>query len=267
MGEVIDDRKTAPPAEMTLVDRNGNHKEVIIASVPITHDGEPAAQIVIKDVTELKEREYELQRQRDQLDEFASIVSHDLRNPLEVLRGRLDLAREECDSEHLDAAMETQERMATLVDDLLRFARVGERAVEEEPLDLETVATAAWQNVATPDATLTVESTPTLEGDPNRVAELLENLFSNAIEHGGEDVTVTVGRLDGGFFVGDDGTVIPPAERADVFEYGYSSSDEGTGIGLAVVKQIAGAHDWTIDVCESSAGGTRFEFRTADPGE
>ncbi|MFB6078318.1 MAG: sensor histidine kinase, partial [Halarchaeum sp.] len=96
--------------------------------------------------------------------------------------------------------------------------------------------------------------------DPSRLGQLFENLFRNAVEHGGDDVTVTVGDLDDGFYVEDDGPGIPADEREVVFEPGYSNEADGTGLGLAIVEQTAAGHDWTLTVSESSAGGARFEI-------
>jgi signal transduction histidine kinase len=90
----------------------------------------------------------------------------------------------------------------------------------------------------------------------------LENLFRNAIEHGGSDVTIRIGPLKGdtGFYVSDDGVGISPDHREDVFESGYSTARNGTGLGLAIVEEVATAHEWDVRLVESTHGGTRFEF-------
>lgn len=93
---------------------------------------------------------------------------------------------------------------------------------------------------------------------------MLENLFSNAVTHAGADVAVTVGALDGGFYVADDGPGIPEDVRGTVFEAGHSTEEDGTGFGLAIVEAIADAHDWTVSLAESKAGGARFEFTGVD---
>lgn len=92
--------------------------------------------------------------------------------------------------------------------------------------------------------------------------QALENLFRNAIDHGGESVTVTVGVLDdeNGFYVSDDGPGIPDEDREDVFDSGFSTHQDRTGFGLAIVKRICEAHSWQISVTESEAGGARFEI-------
>jgi signal transduction histidine kinase len=78
------------------------------------------------------------------------------------------------------------------------------------------------------------------------------------------EITVTVGLLaDGsGFFVEDDGVGVPDADRESVFEAGETGSGSGSGLGLAIVRRIAQAHGWTVDLTDSDTGGARFEFRT-----
>jgi signal transduction histidine kinase len=76
-------------------------------------------------------------------------------------------------------------------------------------------------------------------------------------------VAVAVGDTDGGFYVADDGPGIPEEERDAVFEVGYST-ENGTGIGLNIVRQVVDAHGWTVRATESAAGGTRFEITRVD---
>jgi PAS domain S-box-containing protein len=210
------------------------------------------------------ERNAVLERQNERLAEFASFVSHDLRNPLNVAQGRLDLAREEHDGEHLTAVDRALDRMATLVDDLLALARQDERVVDTEPASLPDVAEDAWRTVETGAAALAVEAEGVVRADRNRLRQLFENLLRNALEHGGEDVTVTVGDLEGGFYVADDGVGVPPGDRDDVFDLGYSTASDGTGFGLSIVEQVADAHGWTVAVTDGADGGARFEVTGVD---
>ncbi|MFB6217619.1 MAG: ATP-binding protein [Halobacteriaceae archaeon] len=206
-------------------------------------------------------QERELERQNERLERFASVVSHDLRNPLSVAKGRLDIARAEHDDENLAAVAGALDRMETLVEDLLALAREGQTVDEVETVDIAAVAERAWRNVGTGDGDLRVEAAGTLSADGDRLVQVFENLFRNAVEHGGADVTVEVGALDGGegFYVADDGPGIPAGDRDGVFESGYTTRENGTGFGLAIVREIAEAHGWTIGATEGRAGGARFE--------
>ncbi|MFB6127956.1 MAG: GAF domain-containing protein [Halolamina sp.] len=223
---------------------------------------------VYTDVTDRKRRERELRERNERLDEFASVVSHDLRNPLNVAAGYVDLVRDGGDPGQLDRAAEALERMDDLVTDLLTLAREGSVVGETDPVTVDQVVGDAWENVDTSgaDAALGVDCNGVVDADRDRLCELLENLFHNAVCHGGGDVNLEVGTLsarsDGseGFYVADDGEGID--DDIDPFETGVTAADNGTGFGLAIVERIAEGHGWRVDVSESEAGGARFEFVT-----
>lgn len=221
---------------------------------------------------ERKRRELRLRRQNERLEEFTSTVSHDLRNPLTVASGNLELLAEELDDERLDTALEALERQETLIDDMLETARQGELVTDAERVDLESVIADAWRTVRTDGAVLSVASLPTLQADESRLQTLFENLFRNAVEHGSksqegetggaeDELTVEVGSLEKGFYVEDDGVGIPAETRETVFREGYTTNEEGTGLGLAIIGRIVRAHGWTIEAAESADGGARFEIR------
>ncbi|MFC7095993.1 ATP-binding protein [Halobaculum marinum] len=204
--------------------------------------------------------EEDLRRQNDRLEEFAAIVSHDLRNPLAVAKGQAEMATEECDSEHLEKAVRAHERMDRIISDVLTMARSGRVVQEPEAVDLADVAREAWETAETADATLETAALPTVRADESRLVQLFENLFRNAVDHGGDAVTVSVTATPGGFAVDDDGPGIPEADREVVFDHGHTSRDDGTGFGLSIVREIAAAHGWTVSVDESPSGGARFAF-------
>jgi PAS domain S-box-containing protein len=215
---------------------------------------------ITQDVTNQRRWERDLQRQNEELERFASIVSHDLRNPLNVAQGRLELVQAECDSEHLDDVENALERSQTLIDDLLALAREGNQIDDIEAVDIATLIENCWHNVATGEATISVDIDRTVRADRSRLQQFLENLYRNAIEYGDDDVAVTVGALPDGFYIEDDGPGIPADEREDVFDVGYSSTEDGTGFGLSIVQEIADAHGWNIRVTDGSDGGARFEI-------
>jgi PAS domain S-box-containing protein len=219
----------------------------------------------------LRDREQELGRQNERLEEFASVVSHDLRTPLTTAKGNLDLVREGR-TDRIDAVADAHDRMEQLVDDVLALAREGRVVGDPEPVDVARVARDAWAVVPADGGDLDVGDPPVVDADPDRLRQLLENLFRNAVEHGADDgddgVTVTVDALAGagdrtvGFVVADDGPGIPPDRRERVFERGVSTTEDGTGFGLAIVAETAEAHGWSVDCGESDAGGAAFRVRT-----
>jgi len=227
--------------------------------------------VVLRDITDRKRRERRLREQNQRLDEFADIVSHDLRNPLSTAAGWTELidrklADDEPDTEairdHLEEVVDAHERMDELIEVLLTMARQGRTVDEPELVAVEQCATEAWQTTATEGMELVVDAEGTIEADPARFKQALENLFRNANDHG-EASTVYVTDTADGLAVEDDGAGIPEEDKASLFEFGYSTDAEGTGIGLAVVERIVEAHGWRISIDDSDHGGARVELTVA----
>ena len=222
---------------------------------------------VTRNVTERVERERQLRQQNARLEEFASVISHDLRNPLNVAQGRAALLAEQAESDHLGPLLQALDRMEAIVEDTLILARQGDIISETESVSLTDLVGRCWAAVHTDDATVEVVDEVTLQADPDRLRHVFENLFRNAVEHGGADVTVRVGARDEeAIYVEDDGPGIPVEKREKVLEPGYSSTRDGTGFGLTIVKRIVEAHGWELSVTDGTDDGARFEFETATQG-
>ncbi|WP_424016155.1 PAS domain S-box protein (plasmid) [Halorientalis pallida] len=232
---------------------------------PVLTDGDVTRLVgITRNVTDRVERERKLRRQKERLDEFASVISHDLRNPLNVAQARATLLDEQTESEHLNPLVQALDRMEAIVMDTLTLARQGETIDETETVSLTDLVGKCWGTVDTDAATLDIADEMTFQGDRDRLRHVFENLFRNAIEHGGTDVTVRVGRVDEDtIYVEDDGSGIPAARRQEIFEPGHSSTSGGTGFGLTIVKRIVEAHGWTVSVTDGPDGGARFEIEIA----
>ncbi|MFB6133065.1 MAG: sensor histidine kinase [Halanaeroarchaeum sp.] len=203
----------------------------------------------------------------DRLTRIASLVSHDLRNPLNVAQGHAELVDEKRTDE-FKPVLEALDRIESLTDELLLVAQGGSREVSTVAVSLEEIARDAWDIVETKRADLDVAGDLAFEADADRLDHLFENLFRNAIEHGGDDVTVEVGPMDdGGFYVADDGPGIDPEDRDAVFDPGFSTAEDGTGLGLNIVGEIVDEHDWDVNIEESRRGGVRFNFDGVDGGD
>jgi len=265
-GEVINER------------RDGSRYVIDQTIAPITdEDGDLDGFVAInRDITQLKSYERELEKQNERLKQYGQTVAHDLRNPLTLLEAELAMVEDELETSDgpvdpdrlLDRwtdVTSVADRMRALIDDLLTMAEQGQLVLDPEPVSLEAVAEDAWRQVGSTEATLVSEET-VVDADPDRLRELLSNMFRNAIEHAGADVEVRVGPLESvpGFYVEDDGSGIPPGDRDRVLERGFTTDEEGTGYGLAIVVQIAEGHGWDVSVTDGVDGGARFEFRDAD---
>jgi len=239
----------------------------------------------IETAVERRRRERKLERRNERLAEFADVVSHDIRGPLNVASGYLDQAEQTGSQAAFRSVREAHDRIQAIVEDVLTLARQGRTIGETEPVALAEVARDARSTVDAGDLTLRVVSDCPIEADRTKLRRLFENLFRNAAEHAEPPVTVTVGVVEPvptttrtnaaaarGFYVADDGPGIPDGEQASVFDPGYSTDDDGTGFGLSIVEQIAEAHGWTVRVADSHEGGARFEvvgveFADGDTGD
>jgi signal transduction histidine kinase len=240
------------------VDAGDRMRYLRVSASPVTGHG-MGELVVLRDVTELQERRGELDRENERLERVADTISHDLRNPLNVADGYLELAEESGDAEHFARVREAHDRMDGIIEGTLRMARTDLHAPRKTDTSLADVAELAWLNLVTNGAELDVDCDgATVLADSEQLESLLENVFRNSVEHGGEDVSIRVGLVDDdGFYVADDGPGIPASRRAEVFDRGFTTSADGTGLGLSIVTDIADAHDWDVDLLESEAGGLR----------
>ena len=264
----IADDKTA--GEFTT-DANGGPKrtyDIEVTRVTDQFDITQGYVVVLRDITDRKQRERQLEEQNERLEEFADIVSHDLRNPLSTAEGWVAAVTDALDAEEpdvetanmgLEHIAHSHDRMNELIDVLLTMARQGQTVADPEPVSLDECATNAWATADTDGMELRVETDRTVPADPARLRQAFENLFRNANDHSNA-ATVMVTTTAEGFAVEDDGVGIDPDDREDLFEFGYTTDEEGTGIGLAVVERIIEAHGWGIEVGESDDDGARFEI-------
>jgi len=220
---------------------------------------------------------------REVLEAVADVLSHDLANLLVIAQSSLELARRQHDDEHMERTATVLNNTEQLVDDVVTLARTGEHGTEIEPTDLSAVAERAWQSVHHTNASLRVTETATIQADSGWLRLLLENLFQNAVEHGSTggqqrseessadgaaDLTVEVGLLsragESGFYVADDGAGFSLDDPNGAFQPGVSTDENHSGLGLAIVRRIAAAHEWTITAAESRTGGARVEVAGVD---
>ncbi|MFP9192349.1 histidine kinase N-terminal 7TM domain-containing protein [Natrialbaceae archaeon A-CW1-1] len=221
-----------------------------------------------RDVTERNERARELERTNRRLDEFAGVLSHDLRTPLHLARTYAQLAEETADNDDFRALEKAHDRMEKMITSLLTMARTGTTLDEPTPVDVRAVVERAWAATPTGDAGLEcdLEAGWTVVGDRFQLLHCFENLFRNAAEHNDAAVTVRVRHPKddpySGFVVEDDGVGIPPGARELVFERGHTTTEDGTGFGLSIVRDVVEVHGWRIEVGESATGGARFDVTT-----
>ncbi len=249
--------------ELPALHKDGHEVPTLISLREHTHDGEQYFTGIIRDITERNEREQQLRDQRERLDQFADILAHDIRNPLSVAQGYTELAQQDHGHPELDDIAQALSRIEELVENILVLSKGGEDIGTVEPVVVVESVTQAWETVETQDATLdTTDDLGIIEADDSRFRDLLANIFRNAVEHGGSDVSVHVGRMSetDGIYIVDDGSGLSSEAQTHLFEYGYSTQTGGTGYGLSIVNQIATAHGWKITAGNDVTGGARFEI-------
>ncbi|MXV61909.1 PAS domain S-box protein [Natronorubrum sp. JWXQ-INN-674] len=289
----FDELRTGPDDE-TRFEYRGRHRDGSWVGLEggsvdlLDNDLVDGVVISIRDVTERNERERELERTNQRLDEFVGVISHDLQNPLGLAKNYTRLATQSGNPDDVGMVADVLDRMERMIQRFLTMARAGTTITETEPVDLATVAADSWVATATQGSTLECELPAdwTVDGDYYRLRHVFENLFRNAVVHNDRPVTVRVGALDlegsetqnpgefadhddrnttgdpVGVFVEDDGVGIPESIRPFVFERGHTTSDDGAGFGLAIVRDVVEAHGWSIEVRNGPDGGARFEIVT-----
>lgn len=289
----------SPPAEQTdaelragrAVTRRAHDcvREFLLQEIPHEAGGDQYVFKIFTDISQQKRQEVELQREvqqltaetrqleheREKLEQFASVLSHDLRNPISIAEGYLAQIKTEDNEENVEVIERALSRMNALIDDTLTLKEQTEPVEDVTHRSIAGLAESAWEFVDTGDSELRVVDRFELLCHEDRTSRLLENVFRNAIDHNEQPVVIRVGIHDTlttstrgdtkkAFFISDDGCGIPEDKREQMFEVGETTSREGTGLGLPIIKRIAEAHGWNVQAVESFDGGAKFVFTNVD---
>lgn len=229
----------------------------------------------------LKAQAEELQAANRDLESFSYSVSHDLRSPLRAIDGFSQLLEERAvllgDDEathHLTRIRSNIARMSSLIDDLLAFARCGQRPLDMADLDMTVLASETAQTVraAHPDARtveFVIEPLPDARGDPTLIRQVWFNLIDNAVKYSSRvpraRVTIS-GREESDrvlFEVTDNGVGFDPAFQEmlfDAFQRLHGAEYPGSGVGLAIVQRIVARHGGTVWARSVETRGSTFGF-------
>mgnify|MGYP000548427952 CR=1 FL=1 len=262
-----DDRRVIETGEAVIETEEytaGDDEYALTTKVPwYGADGEVIGLVgITRDISERKRREQELRRRNERLAKVAIVAAHELRNELQVASGRLEAVPE--DTPQVDVVEESHARLAAVVDDIVRLASHERIEAEEETVWLSTVAREVWESRETPEATFVVDEDARIRADPESLRILFEVLLSNAVEHGGRDVTVALAGAEDGFAVEDDGPGIDADPTDRVFDAGFAASDDGDGFGLYVAQRIAADHGWRLTAENRDGSGARFAVTNVD---
>ena len=269
--------------------RDGMWRHILWSGQGAPDDG--CFYIVGKDVTERRRLDQELENRAERLErinaelqDFAYIASHDLSEPLRMITSYLQLLQrryggqlDETADEFIHYAVDGAERMKLLIDDLLRYSRVGSVEVQRVPVDADAILEGVLRShegaILESGATVTHGPLGTVQGDATQIGQLLQNLIANAIKFARDDIPaqVCIERVDEPrqwhIVVRDNGIGIEERHAERIFKmFGRLHGREeyaGTGIGLAICRRIADRHSGRIWV--ESAPGSGSAFHVAFP--
>lgn len=252
--------------ETRLTTANGTEVPVEVASTRIEYFGREAILSIARDLSEYKAYKRELEETNARLEEFASVVSEDLRNPLTVARGWADMAQEKTGLESLDRVVASLDRMNDVINYTLTLARKGDGLGDLSEIKLSKMVMQCWYSVDSEGATLENDVELTVRGDLGRIGHLIETVFESCAAIGSEQLTITVGNLDyrDGFHITHDGPEIPSVKRDGPVRSAHIGARERTDCDLTVVQRIAQAHGWQLQLDSPDTGGVRFEFSNVD---
>ncbi len=246
-------------------------------------DGKPMLILgVSEDITTLKEKEENLIRSNQELEQFAFIASHDLKAPLRHIKNNIEVLNEEIPAEHLneDAKMSMEiinsgvTKMKNLIDDLLSYSIVNKREISFEESDLSKLLTEILTifetEIKDSNAQLVTPELPTILCNTNLMHKLFQNLIGNAIKYRNQQTPLQIKMTSEEskdfwkFSVMDNGIGIPSDKLSYVFEIfkrlHKSQEYKGTGIGLAICKKIVEQHKGEIWVESEKGKGSTFIF-------
>jgi PAS domain S-box-containing protein len=281
-GKIVVRSAEGSPLRITGTNRDVTERHRIEDALRESHEG---LERCIQERTEtLALRTRELERSNDDLEQFAYVASHDLKQPLRAVSGFLGVLREHCggklDQEamrYIARALEATERMRELIDDLLAYARVGTRGRDFKNVECANVLDMAIENLAAAiqesGGVVTRDPLPTVKGDALQLVSLFQNLIGNALKFRRETpprIHVSAERNDRvwRFSIRDNGIGIDPQHYERIFRVFQRlhprAEYPGTGIGLAISKRIVERHGGRIWVESVPGQGTTFSFCLLD---
>lgn len=300
--------KSQTQGEDVFIHKDGHFYPVAFVASPIIENGVPKGTVIeVRNTTEerkirellreqelrkkeelelkVKERTSDLERTNYELLQFASVASHDLKEPLrkisifgQLLKERLKEVADPVSEKHLQTIIQSSGRMSNLIDDLLSFSRLSQSHIEFHPVDLKKLLDDIVHDLEIPirekDAEINISELPVIDGISLQLGQVFQNLISNSLKFShperkpvinitssivrdGDEALSRIVYTDNGI-----GFKTDHAEKIfEIFQRLHTKDKyEGTGVGLAIVKKIITLHDGLIQASGEEGKGAEFEI-------
>ncbi|MGY5875652.1 MAG: response regulator [Candidatus Thorarchaeota archaeon] len=243
-----------------FIRRDGSLMWFSSVSNQIQYQGKPAIQLALSNITKERESDAELERQKEELSEFAHLMSHDLAGSLHNIQGYCELLRDEYDSSFVEKIVDISKRMTRTIQKSVKLADAGLVIGETSEVDLGPLVDRIAASVIPSDVEFVRDTLPTIVCDQDKVMQVIDNLLGNAVEHAHPSkISVTSEETSDEIHIvfRNDGNPIPSDERPDLFAGGISRRTR-KGLGLQIARRIVEAHGWTIGLDDTSETAFRI---------
>ena len=242
--------------------RDGERLPVEVAANRMEYFGSDATLTVGRDLSDRREYQRELEAANARLEEFAAVVTQDLRNPLTVARGWTDIVQESGSLDGLSKVRAALDRMEEIIDYTYTLAQEGDSIGHLTEIELAEIVRQSFHAVQARAATLENEVGCTIEADHGRLSYLFEMLFENSIERANTAITIRVDQLANGpgFYVTDDGPKPSLVDQPSTARSAHLGGSGTEAMDMSAVRRIANAHGWHFRIRNGADGGARFEF-------
>jgi signal transduction histidine kinase len=259
------------PTHVTVGDGRPDSWTYRVTASPLESGPHTLGEVLLfRDITDLLASQRELAKKDSQIDEFADSVAHELRNPLSVIIGHVDLLRKhlqqtesgevtydhQLSTNSLNQIESNGEQISEIVDDFLRVTSETDSRPDVEPLDFRRFVTEIASDHL-PEETVDLPVEGIIYANTDQAGLLFGALFRNVAHRGGSTVTVEARLNEHGFVLEDTGRGVPQEAGDNLLEYGHTTRFRSEGLGLSVAKTIAEAHNWTISVDTDYENGLR----------
>ncbi|MFQ5980174.1 MAG: PAS domain S-box protein [Candidatus Heimdallarchaeota archaeon] len=208
----------------------------------------------IRDITDRKQVEEQLKRQKTELSEFTYAMSHDIRNRLLSIEGYAEVLESEYDQSYVEKIRHLAQNTNQLLRRSVVLANAGMVIEKTQEFNLTQLVRDVAKPIIPEHIGFELEELPTVRADPEKLSQVFQNLLENAIRHGKPskiELRSRIGEECVCLLITNDGETILPENRSEIFKQGFSTKEETSGLGLTIVQKIVEAHGWEITLTDA----------------